>query len=232
MTDNLLLNNVIFLFMKKSLTLSAMIVLPALLFVLYGQTTENNNNRQPQLRENLLSDPNQTNFLLNPNWHRGVITLQDNTTITGQAYRYNVYTDQIEVVSALSPSEIKVVEVNSKQFIYIDFLTGNDELRRGYFELVEDGPMKLLIRREMSITSSSPQSDHYGSRGGEDRIQETLYIKLGDEPAQKINPRRRDVIEFFSDNEIIQNYFDENRVLRMNESRLREIIRYYNENVE
>lgn len=216
--------------MKRVLIITLLVVAPVLFFLLSAQTGQNSNNNQ-QLRENLLSDPNQKAFFLNPNWQRGVVILHDSSAITGQAYRYNVYTDQIEVVSALSPDAVKVVQVDSKKFIHTDFLADNNELRRGYFELIEDGDMKLLIRRQMSLTGSAQQADHYASRGGENRVQEMHYIKKNGEPAERINLRRRDVIDFFSENEIIQEYFDNNTILRMNETRLREIVLYFNENV-
>ena len=218
--------------MKRVLAIVLLAVSTVLFFILPAQTGQNsNNNTQQSVRENLLSDPNQKSFFLNPNWQRGLVILQDNTSITGQAYRYNVYTDQIEFVSALSPDAVKVVEVDSKKFIHTEFLTDNNNVSRGYFELIEDGQMKLLLRRQMTLTGSAQQADHYASSGGDNRVQETYYIKENDEPAERINLRRRHVIDFFSENPIIQEYFDNNTFLRMNDSRIADIIRYYNENV-
>ncbi len=189
-------------------------------------------NAQVNLWESLLSDPNSTSYLLNSNWQRGRIILQDDTSISGKAYRYNVYTDQIEVVSALSPDEVKVVEINDKLFINTTFLSENNEVKHGYFEMIEEGDMKLLIRREPELSGAAQQADHYATSGGEARVREIYYVKEGDRPAEKINLRRSDVRDFFSDKSIIQQYFEDNRILRMTESRLKEIVRHYNESVE
>lgn len=217
--------------MKRVLSIVCLVVFTVLLFIASAQSGQNSNSSiQQSLRENLLSDPNQKGVFLNPNWQRGVIILHDSSAITGQAYRYNVYTDQIEVVSALSPDAVKVVHVDSKKFIHTDFLTDNNDIRQSFFELIEDGDMKLLIRRQMTLQGSAPQADHYASRGTDNKVQEIYYIKEKGEPAVRINLRRRDIIDFFSENAIIQEYFDNNTFLIMNESRLSDIVRYYNEN--
>ncbi len=171
------------------------------------------------------------NHFLNEEWQGGLIKLKDDRMINGYLYRYNIFTDQIELKSVIDPSPVDLISIGVQKFIYSDFLINENSINSGYFELILNGECKLLIRRYiraneqdyrvskiLGSTSAAPSSS----------VVKEYYIKKGSEPAVLIDRTKDSLLENLSDKDDFKKYLKRKFIVFLNESKLIELIDYYN----
>ena len=167
------------------------------------------------------------NFFLNEDWKAGVMFSKDSTIINNHLYRYNIYTDQIELRSIVNPKTIDIISIGSQKFVYSEFYTEDSMSNEGYFELIENGECKLLLRRNIKFTEGRDDIEAYGASTGI-TIKERLYIKKGNAPAVIIEKSKEALKEMLFDKEQAIKYIDDQLILFMTEKRIKDIVNYYN----
>ncbi len=167
------------------------------------------------------------NFYLSEEWMGGVIFTNDSSAINGCSYKYNIYTDQVELRTLVNPSTVEYLSIGSKKFVYSEYFMEENIKFEGYFELIINGDCRLLLRREVKATQGEEDVRIYGS-SGTTRISEILYIKKKNEPAVKIIKSKDFFISMLSDKEPMQSYLKNKFSLFKSEKRIREVINYYN----
>jgi hypothetical protein len=175
---------------------------------------------------------------LNREWQEGVIIMNDKSVITGNKFRYNIYTQQMlfikdgDTMAIANPEEISLLRFANKQFIYIDYLY-NGELKQGYFELLKEGECSLLKRWVVSyhVVESDAQQRLSSSGENEEFIREcNCFLKFGDQPAVALENRKKDFIACFGKNgKNIEAYMRNSRLKYKTQQDLYEIVAYYNE---
>lgn len=171
------------------------------------------------------------NHFLNEEWQGGLIKLKNEHMVNGYLYRYNIFTDQIELKSVIEPNSVDVISIGVQKFIYSDFIVGENSINSGYFELILNGDCRLLIRRYiraneqdyrvskiLGTTSAAPASS----------VIKEYYIKKGDEPAVLVDKNKDSILEYLSDKDDFQKYLKKKFIVFLNENKLKEIIDYYN----
>lgn len=167
------------------------------------------------------------NFFLNEDWKAGVMFSKDSSVINNHLYRYNIYTDQIELRSIVNPKTIDIISIGSQKFVYSEFYTEDSMRNEGYFELLENGECKLLLRRNIKFTEGRDDIEAYGASTGTS-IKERLYIKKGGDPAVMIEKSKEALKEMLFDKEQAIKYIDGQLILFMTEKRIKDIVNYYN----
>ena len=104
------------------------------------------------------------NFFLNEDWKAGVMFSKDSSVINNHLYRYNIYTDQIELRSVVNPKTIDIISIGSQKFIYSEFYLEDSMRNEGYFELLANGECKLLLRRNIKFTEGRDDIEAYGGQ--------------------------------------------------------------------
>jgi hypothetical protein len=175
---------------------------------------------------------------LDHNWQEGVIIMKDKSVITGNKFRYNIYTQQMQFITdgdtmaIANPEEIKFIRFADKVFVYTDY-SCNGELKQGYFELLKDGECSLLKRWVVSyhVVDGEAQQRLSSSGEKEEFIREcNCFLKFGVQPAKAIENRKKDFIACFGkDGKNIETYMKNSRLKYKSQQDLYEIVAYYNE---
>ena len=172
------------------------------------------------------------NHFLSEDWQGGLIQLKDDTRVNGYyLYRYNIYTDQIELKSILDPSPVDIISIGTQKFIYSNFIENENSVSSGYFELIVNGDCKLLLRRYISMSgedNSAAKILGKSSTNKSSAVIKEYYIKKGTDPAVIIDNTKESLLKYLSDKRDFQEYLDKKLILFLNKSKLIELINYYN----
>lgn len=174
------------------------------------------------------SSKNRFNIFLNKDWQGGVMFVNDSISMSGYTYRYNIYSDQIELRSLVDPSSVSIVSIGSQKFVHSKFYDSNEDLNDGYFEQIVGGECKLLLRREVDYKTGTRDIEGYGSNSTTS-IKQELYIKKKNEPAIKIDKSKDFFKQVMFDKEEVVDYIDNQLILFLTEKKIIEFIEYYNE---
>ncbi len=167
------------------------------------------------------------NYFLNDKWQGGVVYLNNDNVLKGSLFRYNIYTDQIELRSFLNPEDVDVVSIGSQKFIYSRFIDEEGRRDAGYFELLEDGETKLLLRRYIKFEVGMNDIKAYGASSSTG-ISENYYIKKEGEPAQLVEKDKESLIKVLSDKAGMEDFINKSFVIFVTEKKLRKFINHYN----
>lgn len=171
----------------------------------------------------------------------GEMELKDGNKIKG-IFRYNIYAQELEFVVKkdtliiTDPTRIKNLAFSGKAFIYslilkekrkTDFISG------AYFEVLNEGSCKVLIKREINLRENR-YTAHYGGGGGDGSqryIPElSYYIRLSDDkPALKLKKTKKSIIKLFDDHKNeIEKYISENKLKLTEDIDIIKVVEYYN----
>jgi len=176
------------------------------------------------------------NAYLDGEWQDGEIVMNDNTVISGNKYRYNIYTQQMQFISnedtmaVANPGETKFIRFADKEFIYTDFYS-KGELKQGYFELLQEGECSLLKRWVVSYHLVEGEANKRNSESNnEEFIREcTCYLKFGNNPATALESRKKDFLNCFDeDSDHIGAFIKIEKLKHKDQEDLEEIVSYYN----
>ena len=167
------------------------------------------------------------NYFLDQEWKGGVIFTKDSLTINNYLFRYNIYTDQIEYRTVVNPNDVKVISIGTNKFIFTEYFDEDSIKNKGYFELIENGECKLLLRRNIKYSEGRDDIDAYGS-SSTTNVKESLYIKKGNAPAIFIDKTKESIKNIFSDKPEMDKYIDKKFILFLSKKALQDIVNYYN----
>jgi hypothetical protein len=167
------------------------------------------------------------NFYLDDEWKAGVFYTKKSDAVNGYLFRYNIYTDQIELRSVVNHNDIDIVTIGSKRFIYSEYFNEDSTIDEGYFEMIVNGDCKLLIRRSIAFKGSDVHDNAYGSQAST-KVVEKYYIKKQNEKAVLIDKSKDGVLSMLSDKDKFVEYYDDKLILFINEKKLIELVNFYN----
>jgi len=176
------------------------------------------------------------NAYLNGDWQEGTITMKDNTVITGNKYRYNIYTQQMQFISnedtmaLANPEATKSIQFADRVFVYTNFYS-QGELKQGYFELLNEGECCLLKRWVVSYHLVEGEAYQSSMASGNDAfIREcACFLKFGNNPAIALEHRKKDFLNCFEeDSDHMGAYMKIGKLKHKDQEDLVEIVSYYN----
>jgi hypothetical protein len=173
-----------------------------------------------------------TMYFLNE-WSDGKAYLADNTVLDHIKLRYNIYFGQMQFIlngdtlAFAKPEEVNCLKFRGMTFVNTDYRVGN-EVKNDWFEVVCEGQCQLLFRRMVK----------YHLVAEEDAEREVdnsyvkccaYYVKNGDQPAELIRPKKKNVACVFSDKEeLISEFIKNHRLNLKKKDDLVAVVDYYN----
>ncbi len=97
---------------------------------------------------------------LNDSFVPGTIEMKGGKTYKNILLRYNINNDQVEfksegeIMAIDNPDRIARVRIDKQEFYYFSFYE-NEELKKGYLEMVRDGKYALYLRHRVILKSGS-----------------------------------------------------------------------------
>ena len=136
-------------------------------------------------------------------WPAGSVVLHDGSRIDDYLLRYDIMADQMQFISGkdtlafASPKELSTVSFDGHTFIYETFQCENT-IRQGYFELIEPGKNKLLLKR--LVTYEVPDVKEPEDRSTTKYyIDECFFISKPDKLASKVMCNRKSVLSLLNE---------------------------------
>lgn len=170
----------------------------------------------------------------NKNFAPGTITLKDNTVFKDRAYRYNMYTQQMEFIlnndtAAIgNPEELESLEFGDKHFIYDEYVY-EDKILKGYLEVLVEGKYRLLLQCKIKYTLKQDTFDPTSAPVEKYYLGKQYYISTNNEPAEPIMLDKKDVINSLKvSGKDLKKYIKTNHISMKTESDLVNIISYCN----
>jgi len=177
---------------------------------------------------------NDTSCFVGSYWPIGILVYKDGSINDNYRFRYDIAADQIHFIAEkdtlifASPDLINTLMFGNHTFIY-EFFTGDDsiQIKKGYFELIEPGKNKLLLKRIAhkrfdGLNNPAPLNAKI-------HIDNCYYISKSGQPAFKILINRKFILSVLDHNtEEIEEF------LRITENKLKDIedlkklVSYYN----
>jgi hypothetical protein len=175
---------------------------------------------------------------LDPEFQFGVMSTVEAVSIEGLKYRYDIYSDEMQFIlredtaSITKPLTLRHIEIGPKKFIYDVYETGENTVAAGYFEVIEEGQLTGLLRREMELEQDIYVQNYGGGGGTKDfyyKENKSFYLKVGKDIARKVTSKKSFL-------EVIPDHRDEVKAFMKSEKisikrpeKLKEAIAFYNE---
>ncbi len=171
----------------------------------------------------------------------GELELQNGNKLKG-LFRYNIYAQELELIVAKDtlivndPTKIKNIDFSGKTFIYSLILENrkrNDYVSGAYFEVLNKGDCKALIKRRINLRENRYLA-HYGGGGGDGSqryIPElSYYLRLSDDkPALKIKKSKGSILKILDDHKKeIEKFISDNKLKLTEDKDLIKVVEYYN----
>ena len=167
----------------------------------------------------------------------GVMTTFDNVTIEGLRYRYDIYNDEMQFIlkedtaSIIRPLTLKAVELGEVKFIYDVYYTTSGNAAAGYFEILEEGKLSVLLRRTMVLEYDEYLPNYAGGGGSKEfyfKDKENLYIKYSDALAWKVRNKKNFLAMLPDHKNEVQKYMKSKKLSTKKQEDLKELVNYYN----
>lgn len=167
----------------------------------------------------------------------GVMSTVEAVRIEGLKYRYDVYSDEMQFIlnndtaSITKPLTLKFIEIGDQKFIYDVYQTGEDMVAAGYFEVIEEGKLTGLLRREMELDQDSYTPNYGGGGGTKDfyyKDKEVHYLKLNQDVAHKVTNQKTfiEVIPFYRTE--VKSFIKSEKISIRKSHDFKRLISYYN----
>ena len=165
-------------------------------------------------------------------WKDGICALKDGSKLKNHKFRYNIYFQQMQfafegdTLAFGAPEQIKTLSLDNKTFIYSDFIGAENEKANSYFQIIENGENKLLLRRTISYQFK----DRAGRSPYDTFIRQiSFYMKKGDKPAELLPHGKKSFVKLFDKNQDkISVFIKINKLNIRNIDDMKKIISYYN----
>ena len=176
------------------------------------------------------------NPFVDKEFQTGTLQFKDSIVVSDILLRLNHYSDQIEfrennqILGLGNPEDLVQVQFGAHTFIYSDYKEGNKN-KNGYFEVLANGNVKLLYRRESIVKREQVPASNYSGGNFKDyfRTAREYYLKTGAEPAHKIIKSQKSVFKFLPEKETELKKYIKTQHLRINKDKdLIKLINYYN----
>jgi hypothetical protein len=167
------------------------------------------------------------------NWPAGTIVLRDGGKIENYLLRYNILVDQMQFIvdkdtlAFASPQELSTLTFDNHTFIYEAYQCDNT-IRYGYFELIENGKNKLLLKR--LVTFEMPDAKNpVDADATKYFIDECYFISKPGKASYKIMCNRKSALSVLNEH---QDEIDEYLRITGNKVKtpddLKKLVSYYN----
>ncbi len=156
-------------------------------------------------------------------------------------FRYNLYAQEFEMIygkdtfAIKSPLDVQNISLSNKKFIYgfyIDREFGNDYLGSSYFEVLNDGSCKLLVRHDVKIRSQSGPVTHNWAGSESDsfvKIRQLYFQQADGMEVKQLKKNKKYLKMIFADKYFeVERYIKDERININDEKELIKVFTFYN----
>ena len=201
----------------------------------YSETSSNQGNNSGAGHSGMNQDLGEECSMYFNDWTKASVTLTDGKYLSDRLVRYNIYNQQMEFVhegdtaAFGDPEEISTVVLNGHEFIYRDF-EYEDEVKKGYFEVLVNGDCQLLLHRciafrlieDCSDPNTNFVKEHY-------YLSQKYFISENCKTAILLPNKKKEIIVMFENSDKdIKSFIKENKIKICKEEDLKDLISYYN----
>ncbi len=168
---------------------------------------------------------------LNEKFVRGNVTTLDSIQYRNVPLRYNIYNDEIEFLvdeekylAISEPASMAQISIKDAVFIYL-----KKDLKYGYYQLLEDGKIKLLLRYNVRFRQANYSNGINQARPPKfNRGVNTHYIQLGYNEPQLLR-KKKDIDRIFGkESSAIKALIKKEHIDIHNENDLHEFVKLLN----
>ncbi|HQU57986.1 MAG: hypothetical protein KDD02_08835 [Phaeodactylibacter sp.] len=141
------------------------------------------------------------NLFLNEQWQEARVLTPGNEVIVTKG-RYRIFDDEMQVLNAenevlaLYPAKVRAIAIGEQVFIPLQFRSPEGKNTVGFFQLLVEGEMDLLLRRNMELVKSDYNPAlNIGDRNDHLEIQETYYYRYQDGNPQLLRQSKSGVLK-------------------------------------
>jgi len=163
---------------------------------------------------------------LNSEWKQGSVMTTQKTLLSPVKLRYNISTNQFEVISTLNPEAVKRINIDGKVFVYTSFQNKKGVTGRSYFQLLSEGKTRLLLQR--TVSRKAGKKGLYGYPPFE-TVHETYFIQKGDHPAVAVKRTQKSILSVLSDRKKqLDEWLQQNNINFYRVNDIVRLLKYYN----
>ncbi len=166
--------------------------------------------------------------------------LTENNKVNG-LLRYNLYAQEFEMITnkdtlaIRAPLDIQSITLSNKKFIYgfyVDRELGHDYLGSSYFEVLNEGDCKLLIRHAVNIKNNSgPVAYNWAGDGSDSFVKsrKLYYQKMDGTEVKPLKKSKRNLKKIFTGKyDEIEKFIRGEKINVKNEDELIKVFTYFN----
>lgn len=118
---------------------------------------------------------------LNDSFVTGNIEMKDGKTYNNILLRYNIHNDQVEfknkseTIAIDNPNKIAIIRIDKQEFYYFSFYE-NEELKKGYLEMVSNGKYALYLRHRVILETASKDGAYHKATKPTFHLQKPNYF--------------------------------------------------------
>mgnify|MGYP001362122166 FL=1 len=170
---------------------------------------------------------------LNNEFIEGQILTKDNVILKGRL-RYNMYADEMEFIVKDNvywidnQDRIETIKYADHSFIY--YLKGEDKFDKGdYYEVMVDGPAKLLLRRRVILLDAVPAKPYQDPKPPRfENQRDAFYLMRFQGEPEKISSKK-ELLKLMSDKQNdIKSFIKKNKISTNKLDDLIQVVSYYN----
>ncbi len=169
-------------------------------------------------------------------WSKGTMILKSDTMIQGLDYRYNIYSDEMEMrmlkdtMALIHPEKVRTLNFNKRTFIY-DAYEKNEIAGHDYFEVLADGKCRLLLQRKVAYVPKNPPATPMSPGNEHNRfiLSEFIYFQREGSKATYVKCTRKNILAFLADHKAELDQYAKTEKIHFNDkTSLAKLILYYN----
>ncbi|MBU2652206.1 MAG: hypothetical protein KKA81_14855 [Bacteroidetes bacterium] len=167
---------------------------------------------------------------LNPVWQCGEVVLGNGEKMVDCLLRYNIYAQQMQFIRGgdtlafADPAELDYLIFDGREFRYLPFLE-KGVMQKGYFEVLADGPCRLLLRRVIVHHVKD------GDDTSEDKyfLEYEYYLEKEGETAKWVPLKKKEILHRLEDHsDAIKAYIRDNGMHLNTCEDFKKVVEYYN----
>ena len=150
--------------------------------------------------------------------------------------RYNGYSDQIELkdmdktISLLKRDYISAT-IGSKKYA-IKKYDENGTVKQGYFVVLNEGGLELLLKEDKEFVEGKEASTSYGNKIPPKFVERTTYyLKNGDMTAVPTKLKKKDILKLLGNKKALVDYVNSNGLKLKSEAEVIELLNFANQKI-
>jgi hypothetical protein len=174
---------------------------------------------------------------LNKEWQESVIITTNDKKLEVKA-RYRYYDSVVEIknkddedIYDLGMRYTKSIDIGNQNFIVLNYTSKEGTLKNGFFELLADGPLHLLVQYDKVITEAI--NNGYQNIPAKIKVRQSFFVYNQDKKEMTALKRfnKKSILPLFGNySKKVADYAKKNKLSFKKPAGLAEIFKYYNSN--